>query len=144
MRRWRSKLIVEVLVTLEHPAYAEHPRRVRSRRPRRCCCATTPGMMTPRSGTNTWVLQGPGQRRDGDRRPRAPTDDEHIEQIAELGRIPLVLISHKHEDHTGGIDKIVDRTGAVVRSVGSGFLRGSRRTADRWRGDRRRGPAHHA
>jgi glyoxylase-like metal-dependent hydrolase (beta-lactamase superfamily II) len=53
-----------------------------------------------------------------------PEDDEHIARIAELGRISLVLISHKHDDHTGGIDKIVDRTGAVVRAVGSGFLRG--------------------
>src|SRR6185369_16880064 len=44
--------------------------------------------------------------------------------IAGLGRTPLVLISHKHEDHTGAIDKLVDLTGAVVRSVGSGFLRG--------------------
>ncbi|MBV8929851.1 MAG: MBL fold metallo-hydrolase, partial [Mycobacteriaceae bacterium] len=32
--------------------------------------------------------------------------------------------SHRHEDHTGGIDKIVGLTGATVRSVGSGFLRG--------------------
>ena len=53
-----------------------------------------------------------------------PEDDEHIAKIAELGKIPLVLISHKHEDHTGAIDKIVERTGAVVRAVGSGFLRG--------------------
>jgi glyoxylase-like metal-dependent hydrolase (beta-lactamase superfamily II) len=53
-----------------------------------------------------------------------PEDAEHIAKVAELGTIPLVLISHKHEDHTGGIDKIVARTGAVVRSVGSGFLRG--------------------
>ena len=36
----------------------------------------------------------------------------------------LVLISHRHGDHTDGIDKLVDATGAVVRSVGSGFLRG--------------------
>ena len=35
-----------------------------------------------------------------------------------------MLISHRHDDHTGGIDKIVELTGAVVRSVGSGFLRG--------------------
>jgi glyoxylase-like metal-dependent hydrolase (beta-lactamase superfamily II) len=53
-----------------------------------------------------------------------PDDADHIAKIAELGKIPLVLISHKHDDHTGGIDKIVDLTGAVVRSVGSGFLRG--------------------
>jgi glyoxylase-like metal-dependent hydrolase (beta-lactamase superfamily II) len=53
-----------------------------------------------------------------------PDDADHIAKIAQLGRIPLVLISHKHDDHTGGIDKIVDLTGAVVRSVASGFLRG--------------------
>nr|WP_240163185.1 MBL fold metallo-hydrolase [Mycolicibacterium sphagni] len=74
-------------------------------------------------GTNTWVLRGPGSDEMVIVDP-GPDDDEHIGRLAELGKIPLVLISHKHEDHTGGIDKIVALTGAVVRSVGSGFLRG--------------------
>jgi glyoxylase-like metal-dependent hydrolase (beta-lactamase superfamily II) len=81
-----------------------------------------PGLLTL-DGTNTWVLQGPGSAEMVIVDP-GPEDDEHIDRIAGLGKIPLVLISHKHEDHTGAIDKIVDRTGAVVRSVGSGFLRG--------------------
>lgn len=81
-----------------------------------------PGLMTL-DGTNTWVLRGPGSDELVIVDP-GPDDDEHIAKVAELGRIALVLISHKHEDHTGGIDKIVERTGAVVRSVGSGFLRG--------------------
>ncbi|PND55092.1 MBL fold metallo-hydrolase [Mycobacterium sp. ENV421] len=81
-----------------------------------------PGIMTL-DGTNTWVLRGPGSDEMVIVDP-GPDDDEHIDRLAELGTISLVLISHKHEDHTGGIDKIVDRTGAVVRSVGSGFLRG--------------------
>jgi glyoxylase-like metal-dependent hydrolase (beta-lactamase superfamily II) len=74
-------------------------------------------------GTNTWVLRGPGSDEMVIVDP-GPDDDEHIGRLAELGKIPLVLISHKHEDHTGGIDKLVELTGAVVRSVGSGFLRG--------------------
>lgn len=81
-----------------------------------------PGIMTL-DGTNTWVLRGRGSDEMVVVDP-GPDDDAHIERIAALGKIPLVLISHKHDDHTGGIDKLVGMTGAVVRSVGSGFLRG--------------------
>lgn len=81
-----------------------------------------PGLMTL-EGTNTWVLRGPGSDEIVIVDP-GPDDEAHIARVAELGTVALVLISHKHEDHTGGIDKLVDLTGATVRSVGSGFLRG--------------------
>lgn len=81
-----------------------------------------PGIMTL-DGTNTWVLRGPGSDEMVIVDP-GPDDIAHIERIAALGRISLVLISHKHGDHTDGIDMLVERTGAVVRAVGSGFLRG--------------------
>lgn len=106
-------------MTLEHPAYGLL-RPVTDTASVLLC--NNPGLMTL-DGTNTWVLRGPGSDEMVVVDP-GPDDDEHIAKIAELGKIPLVLISHKHEDHTGAIDKIVDRTGAVVRSVGSGFLRG--------------------
>ncbi|MGZ5365513.1 MAG: MBL fold metallo-hydrolase [Mycobacterium sp.] len=106
-------------MTLEHPAYGLL-RPVTETASVLLC--DNPGLLTL-DGTNTWVLQGPGSAEMVIVDP-GPEDDEHIDRIAGLGKIPLVLISHKHEDHTGAIDKIVDRTGAVVRSVGSGFLRG--------------------
>ena len=81
-----------------------------------------PGTMTL-EGTNTWVLRGPGSD-DIVLVDPGPDQDDHIERLAALGRIPLILISHRHGDHTDGIDKIVAATGATVRSVGSGFLRG--------------------
>ena len=82
-----------------------------------------PGRMTL-DGTNTWVLRGPASTEMVVVDPGPDDRDEHIERLAALGPIPLVLISHRHGDHTGGIDRIVELTGAVVRSVGSGFLRG--------------------
>jgi glyoxylase-like metal-dependent hydrolase (beta-lactamase superfamily II) len=84
--------------------------------------ANNPGLMTL-DGTNTWVLQGPGSDELVVVDP-GPDDDEHVGKIAALGHIAVVLISHRHGDHTDGIDKLVDMTGAPVRSAGSGFLRG--------------------
>jgi glyoxylase-like metal-dependent hydrolase (beta-lactamase superfamily II) len=84
--------------------------------------ADNPGLMTL-DGTNTWVLRGPGSDEVVVVDP-GPDDDEHIAKIPDVGRIALVLISHRHGDHTDAIDKLVERTGAPVRSAGSGFLRG--------------------
>jgi glyoxylase-like metal-dependent hydrolase (beta-lactamase superfamily II) len=84
--------------------------------------ADNPGLMTL-EGTNTWVLRGSGSDELVVVDP-GPDDDEHIAKVAELGHVVLVLISHRHGDHTDGIDKLVELTGARVRSAGSGFLRG--------------------
>ena len=81
-----------------------------------------PGHMTL-DGTNTWLLQGPGSDEFVVVDP-GPDDEAHITRLAAVGRIPLVLISHRHGDHTEGIDRLVAASGATVRSVGSGFLRG--------------------
>jgi glyoxylase-like metal-dependent hydrolase (beta-lactamase superfamily II) len=84
--------------------------------------ANNPGLMTL-DGTNTWVLREPRSDEMVIVDP-GPDDDEHIDRVAALGKIALVLISHRHDDHTGGIDRIVELTGAPVRAVGSGWLRG--------------------
>ena len=104
---------------LEHPAYGLLRPVTESASVLLC---NNPGLMTL-DGTNTWVLRAPHSDQVVIVDP-GPDDDEHIARVAESGTIALVLISHKHEDHTGGIDKIVELTGAPVRAVGSGFLRG--------------------
>lgn len=104
---------------LEHPAYGRL-RPVTATASVLLC--DNPGIMTL-DGTNTWVLRAPGSDEIVVVDP-GPDDEAHIDAVAALGRIALVLISHRHGDHTDGIDRLVERTGAVVRSVGSGFLRG--------------------
>lgn len=104
---------------LAHPAYAQL-RAVTDTASVLLC--DNPGLMTL-EGTNTWVLRGPRSDELVVVDP-GPDDDQHIARVAEQGRIVLVLISHRHGDHTDGIDKLVERTGATVRSAGSGFLRG--------------------
>lgn len=104
---------------IEHPAYGRL-RPVTDTASVLLC--DNPGTMTL-EGTNTWVLRGPGSAELVVIDP-GPDDDAHLERLSELGTVSLVLISHRHGDHTDGIDQFVDRTGAVVRSVGSGFQRG--------------------
>lgn len=84
--------------------------------------ADNPSLLTL-EGTNTWVLRG---RRSDEMVvvDPGPADDKHVERIAALGRIALVLISHRHGDHTAGIDKLAELTGAPVRAADPQFLRG--------------------
>ena len=111
--------MTEAAESLTHPAYG----RLRAvTDTASVLLADNPGLLTL-DGTNTWVLRGPGSDEMVVVDP-GPEDDEHIARIAALGRIALVLISHRHGDHTDAIDKLVEQTGATVRSAGSGFLRG--------------------
>ncbi|MBV9090155.1 MAG: MBL fold metallo-hydrolase [Mycobacteriaceae bacterium] len=104
---------------LTHPAYGRLRRVTDSAS---VLLADNPGLMTL-EGTNTWVLSGPRSEEMVVVDP-GPEDAEHVRQVAQVGKVSLVLISHRHGDHTGGIDQLVELTGAPVRAAGSGFLRG--------------------
>ena len=93
-----------------------------------------PGAMTL-TGTNTYVIgllgeQWPPQRWDGTRRDGAPggavanvvvvdpgpEDEEHLRALAEVGEVQLILLTHRHEDHSGGARLLHELTGAPVRA----------------------------
>ncbi|WP_223114597.1 MBL fold metallo-hydrolase [Lolliginicoccus suaedae] len=77
--------------------------------------ARNPGPMTL-EGTNTWLLGAPGQHGRILVDP-GPMDEQHAEAIiAAAGTIELILITHRHHDHTAGIDLLAERTGAPVRA----------------------------
>src|SRR5947209_14566214 len=65
--------------------------------------ANNPGKMTL-EGTNTWVLRAPGSDQVVVVDP-GPDDDEHIAAVAGVGRIALMLISHRHGDQHDANDK---------------------------------------
>jgi glyoxylase-like metal-dependent hydrolase (beta-lactamase superfamily II)/8-oxo-dGTP pyrophosphatase MutT (NUDIX family) len=77
--------------------------------------APNPGLMTG-PGTNTYIVgNDPAAVID----PAVP-DDSYVNAIARTaGDVSLILITHRHPDHVGGIAKLVARTGAVVRAFGS-------------------------
>lgn len=104
---------------LTHPAYAQ----LRAVTPLAAVMLeNNPGMMTL-DGTNTWILRAPGSERvvvvdPGD------DDEEHLQRVAGVGSVELTVITHRHHDHTGGVDTFAEMTGAPIRSVDPVFLRG--------------------
>ena len=79
--------------------------------------APNPGPMTL-EGTNTWVLGdsslGPVVVVDP-----GPEDDGHLRRVLEVagGRVAVVLLTHRHLDHSAGAATFAARAGCDVRAV---------------------------
>lgn len=81
--------------------------------------APNPSPMTL-TGTNTWLLGAAD--RDGDQPASIVVDpgpeiESHLDALVASTRVELVLITHRHRDHTEAIDALVARTGAPVRAA---------------------------
>lgn len=101
---------------LSHPAYA----RLRQVTPLAAVMLEqNPGMMTL-DGTNTWVLRAPGRDECVVIDP-GEDDEEHLHRVAGVGPVALTLVTHRHHDHTGGVGRFAEITGAPVRSVDPRF-----------------------
>lgn len=75
--------------------------------------APNPGPMTL-DGTNTWILRAPGSRSCVVVDP-GPPDEGHLRAVADQGPVAAILLTHGHADHTGGVPRLVELTGAPVR-----------------------------
>ncbi|MFB8368393.1 MBL fold metallo-hydrolase [Pseudarthrobacter sp. NPDC055928] len=77
--------------------------------------APNPGPMSL-EGTNSYVLRGGGS-------PSAvvvdpgPLHEQHLQALAAAGPVELILVTHRHADHTAGSAALHQLTGAPVRAA---------------------------
>jgi glyoxylase-like metal-dependent hydrolase (beta-lactamase superfamily II) len=75
-------------------------------------------------GTNTWLLRGPESETSVVIDP-GPDDAGHIEAIAAAGPIEAVLITHRHPDHVGGLERLTSKIDVPVRAADPAWCRGA-------------------
>lgn len=82
--------------------------------------ADNPGMMTL-DGTNTWILREPGATQSVVIDP-GPLNEPHLQAVlAAAAPVGLVLITHRHFDHTEGAARFAELSGASVRATDPEF-----------------------
>lgn len=81
----------------------------------RLLLAPNPGPMTL-DGTNTWIIGRPGG-------PSVvvdpgPADEGHLRAVqAEAGEVVVTVLTHRHADHSAGLPRFAELTGAGVRAA---------------------------
>jgi len=96
----------------------------------RCVLAPNAGPMTL-DGTNTWVLREPDARHSIVIDP-GPLDDGHLAAIHEAADpVGVVLLSHRHLDHSEGARAFAGVAGCGVRALDPEFRLGSEGLAGR-------------
>lgn len=86
--------------------------------------AKNPGIMTL-DGTNTWILREPGSLQSVVVDP-GPLDEKHLQSVlAAAGTVGLILVTHHHFDHTEGVSRFAELTGAPARATDPQFCVGA-------------------
>nr|WP_296764408.1 MBL fold metallo-hydrolase [Rhodococcus sp. (in: high G+C Gram-positive bacteria)] len=112
-------------MTLAHPAYGQ----LRQVTPTASVLlAENPGKMTL-DGTNTWILRAAGSADIVVVDP-GPKDSDHLDAVAAIGNVALVLVTHRHKDHTGGLKRFHKKTGAPIRALEEKYVHGSTTLSD--------------
>jgi glyoxylase-like metal-dependent hydrolase (beta-lactamase superfamily II) len=86
----------------------------------RCVLAPNPSPLTL-DGTNTWLIAEPGSAAAIVIDP-GPLDEGHLLRVRDLAeqagqRVALIVLTHRHSDHSAGAVRFAELTGAPVRAV---------------------------
>ena len=88
---------------------------VRSSELTRFRLAPNPGPMSL-GGTNSYLIGAPGAAGTVVVDP-GPLDETHLQALAGDGQVELILITHRHADHTAAAARFSELTGAPVRAA---------------------------
>ena len=110
---------------------------VRSTELTRFRLAPNPGPMSLH-GTNSYVIAAPGATGTVVVDP-GPLDEPHLQELAEAGAVELILITHRHADHTAAAARFAELTGAPVRAKDPAHCHGGKAPGGRRNHPRRRG-----
>lgn len=77
--------------------------------------APNPGPMSL-DGTNSYLLRQP-ESQDAVVVDPGPLDEGHLRALADQARVVLILVTHRHADHTAGSARLQELTGAPVRAA---------------------------
>lgn len=87
--------------------------------------ANNPGAMEL-EGTNTWILRDEPTRREAIIVDPGPLLESHLQRIIEeSGVVKAIVLTHRHDDHTGGAKRLHELTGAPVYAVDETFRLGT-------------------
>ncbi|MGW6279018.1 MBL fold metallo-hydrolase [Kribbella sp. NPDC055071] len=82
--------------------------------------ADNPGLMTL-DGTNTWILRAPNADESVVVDP-GPMLEDHLREVLDAaGKVAVVLLTHKHPDHSEGAAWFANQAGCGVRAVDPAF-----------------------
>lgn len=98
-----------------------------------CVVAKNPGPMTL-DGTNSWVLHEPGSTQAIVVDP-GPDDEQHLVAVLDVVRargaqVAVALLTHRHDDHSGGIRRFADLARCPVRAFDPAYRLGDEGLAD--------------
>ena len=88
-------------------------------------------------GTNSYVVAAPGSAGVVVVDP-GPLDEDHLRELTQYGAVELILITHRHADHTAAAARFAELTGAPVRAAARTLPRGRAASGGRGAACRRR------
>ncbi|QPK79327.1 MBL fold metallo-hydrolase [Corynebacterium lizhenjunii] len=111
---------------MEHPAYAQLRQVTQSAGVVLC---DNPSY-TALEGTNTWIIRAPEDDRAIVVDP-GPEDEGHLNVVtARAGEVALIVLTHRHDDHASGAQRLRQLTGAPIRAFDANYCNGGEPLSD--------------